>query len=102
MPPWLRSFGLACAGSLRASRAGGGNRAARPTHGAGRAPSRRTWISLVLGELVLFALANLTAKNSSHPGTVSNVFFIVCIIGAVLLVTLALITVVKSRRGASR
>jgi hypothetical protein len=51
---------------------------------------------------VLFALANLTAKNSSHPGTVSNVFFIVCIIGAVLLVTLALITVVKSRRGASR
>jgi len=33
--------------------------------------SRRTWISLVAVELVLFALANLTAKNSSHPGTLS-------------------------------
>jgi len=30
------------------------------------------------------------------------VFFIAFVIGAVLLVTLALITVVKSRRGASR
>jgi hypothetical protein len=64
--------------------------------------SRRTLITLVAAELVLFALANLTAENSSHPGTVSNVLFIVVVISAVLLVTLALITVVNSRRGASR
>jgi hypothetical protein len=64
--------------------------------------SRRTWIGLVVVEVLLFVLANLTAKNSSHPGTVSNGFFIVSVIGAVLLITLALITVVKSRRGASR
>jgi hypothetical protein len=52
--------------------------------------------------VVLFVLANLTAKNSSHPGTASNVFFAAFVIGAVLLITLAITAVVKSRRGASR
>jgi F420-0:gamma-glutamyl ligase-like protein len=64
--------------------------------------SRRTWIVLVAADAVLFVLANLTAKNSSHPGTISNVFFIGFAIGAVLLITLAIATVIKSRRGASR
>jgi hypothetical protein len=64
--------------------------------------SRRTWIVLVVADVVLFALANLTAKNSSHPGTASNVFFVAFVIGVVLLITLAIATVVKSRRGASR
>lgn len=64
--------------------------------------SRRTWIVLVVADVGLFAFANLTAKNSSHPGSASNVFFIAFVIGAVLLITLAIATVVKSRRGASR
>jgi predicted tellurium resistance membrane protein TerC len=64
--------------------------------------SRRTWIVLVAADVVLFVLANLTAKNSSHPGTISNMFFIGFAIGAVLLITLAIATVIKSRRGASR
>ncbi len=64
--------------------------------------SRRTWISLVLADVALFALANLTAKNSSHPGTASNVFFAAFVIGVVLLIALAIASMVKSRRGASR
>ena len=64
--------------------------------------SRQTWIGLVVADVVLFVLANLTAKNSSHPGTVSNVFFIAFVIGAALLIALAIATVVRSRRGASR
>ena len=64
--------------------------------------SRRTWIVLVLADVALFVLANLTAKNSSHPGTASNVIFIAFVIGTVLLIALAIATVVKSRRGASR
>ena len=64
--------------------------------------SRRGWIGLVAFEVALFALANLTANNSSHPGTVSNVFFVAFVIGAVLLITLAVITVVKSRRRPAR
>ncbi len=64
--------------------------------------SRRTWIGLVAADVVLFALANLTAKNSTHPGTASNVLFVASLIGAALLITLAVVTMVKSRRGASR
>jgi hypothetical protein len=66
------------------------------------APSRRTWIGLVLVDAALFVLANVTAKNSSHPGTVSNVFFIAFVIGIVLLITLAIVALVSSRRAASR
>lgn len=64
--------------------------------------SRRSWIGLVALEVALFALANLTAKNSSDPGAVSNVFFVAFVIGAVLLITLAVIGVVKSRRRPAR
>jgi hypothetical protein len=64
--------------------------------------SRRSWIGLVAFEVGLFALANVTAKNGSHPGTVSNVFFVAFVIGAVLLITLAVIWVVASRRRAAR
>jgi hypothetical protein len=64
--------------------------------------SRRTWISLVVADVVLFVLANLTAKNSSHPGTASNVFFAAFVIGLVLLIALAIASIVKSRRGSSR
>jgi hypothetical protein len=63
---------------------------------------RRGWIGLVAFEVALFALANLTAKSSSHPGTVSNVFFVAFVIGAVLLITLVVVTAVKSRRRPAR
>ena len=64
--------------------------------------NRRTWIGLVAADVVLFAVANLTAKNSTHPGTTSNVLFVVSLIGAAVLIVLAVVRVVKSRRGASR
>ena len=64
--------------------------------------SRRTWIVLVVVDVALFALANLTANTSSHPGSASNGFFIAFVIGAVLLLALAIASVVRSRRGASR
>ena len=63
--------------------------------------SRRTWIGLVMADVVLFVLANLTAKNSSHPGTASNALFTAFVIGAVVLITLAIASVIKARRGAS-
>lgn len=64
--------------------------------------ARRTWIGLILADVALFVLANLTAKNSSHPGAVSNMFFVAFVIGAVLLIALAIATMVRSRRGAQR
>ena len=47
--------------------------------------------------MVLFVLANVTAKNSSHPGTVSNILFVAFVIGTALLIALAVVTMVKSR-----
>lgn len=64
--------------------------------------NRRTWIGLLAVEVALFLLANLTAKNSTHPGTVSNVFFVAFVIGAVLLIALAVITALRKRRGTAR
>jgi predicted tellurium resistance membrane protein TerC len=63
---------------------------------------RRTWIGLVLADVVLFVIANLTAKNSSHPGAVSNTCFIVFVIGAALLIALAIVQLIASRRRTSR
>jgi hypothetical protein len=62
--------------------------------------TRRNLIALAAIELALFVIANLTAKSSSHPGTVSNVAWVAFLLGAVLLVVLAVATVVRSRRPA--
>jgi hypothetical protein len=64
--------------------------------------SRRTWIGFVVTDVVLFLLANVTAKNSSHPGTVSNIFWVAFLIGTALLIVLAVVAVVRSRRGPAR
>ncbi len=64
--------------------------------------SRRAWIGFVVADVVLFLLANLTAKNSSHPGTLSNVFFVAFVIGTALLIALAVLTTVQSRRRRAR
>jgi hypothetical protein len=64
--------------------------------------SRRAWIGFVVADVVLFLLANLTAKNSSHPGTLSNVFFAAFVIGTALLIALAVLTTVQSRRPRAR
>jgi len=36
---------------------------------------RRNLLVLLVVEVVLFVLAGVTSKNSSHPGTVSNAFW---------------------------
>ena len=60
--------------------------------------SRRSLITIAVVVVALFAIANLTAKNSSHPGTVSNVAFAVFVIGGLLLVVTAIASFVHSRR----
>ncbi|HEY5262170.1 MAG TPA: hypothetical protein VIJ33_08650 [Solirubrobacteraceae bacterium] len=64
--------------------------------------SRRAWIGFVVADLVLFLIANLTAKSSSHPGTLSNVLFVAFVIGTALLIALAVLTTVRSRRRRTR
>lgn len=64
--------------------------------------NRRAWIGLAIADVVLFALANVTAKNGSHPGTASNIFFVAFVIGTALLIVLGVVAVVRSRRRPAR
>jgi hypothetical protein len=57
--------------------------------------TRQKLIGVVVIEIVLFLLANVTAKNSHHPGLISNVFWIAFLAGAALLIILALATLVR-------
>ena len=56
---------------------------------------RPQWIAFVVTDVVLFLLANVTAKNASHPGTVSNIFWVAFLIGTALLLMLAVVVVVR-------
>jgi hypothetical protein len=64
--------------------------------------SRRAWIGFVVADVVLFVLANVTAKNSSRPGALSNAFFVAFVIGLALLIVLAVLATVRSRRRPAR
>ncbi len=43
--------------------------------------TRTGWIIYGIVEVALFLIANFTAKNASHPGTVSQIFFTAFIVG---------------------
>lgn len=64
--------------------------------------SRRAWIGFVVAEVVLFVLAGVTSKNSSHPGTVSNIFWGAFLIGAALLIVLVVVALIQSLRAKMR
>ena len=59
--------------------------------------SRNGWIMYGIVELVLFVIANVTAKNASHPGTVSQIFFFTFVVGLVLAVALGVMALVQRR-----
>jgi uncharacterized integral membrane protein len=64
--------------------------------------TRNAWIVYLLVEVALFLLANFTANSSSHPGTVSNVFFSAFIVGLILAVLLGATELIRSRRRRAR
>ena len=59
--------------------------------------SRTGWAIYALVEIALFVTANLTAKTSSHPGTLSNVFFIAFIGGLAGALLLGAVELVRKR-----
>ena len=60
------------------------------------------WLALIGVEVVLFVLSNVTSKSNSHPGAVSNVLWVVFLLGVLLLIVLAVAAVVRSRRRPAR
>lgn len=60
--------------------------------------SRTGWILHTIVVVALFVAANLTAHSSSHPGTVSELFFIAFIVGLGLALLLGSATLIRKRR----
>jgi hypothetical protein len=61
--------------------------------------SHRNLVVLLVVDLALFAIAELTYKNAKHPGTVSNIAWYAFLISAASLVILAIRAIVpRSRR----
>ena len=60
--------------------------------------TRRNLIGLLVFDVLLFVLANITINSSKHPGTLSNVFWVAFLIGVVALIVLVGVALVQSRR----
>jgi hypothetical protein len=64
--------------------------------------SRRNLNYLAVADVALFVLSNVTSKSNSHPGAVSNVLWVVFLLGVLLLIVLAVVARVQSRRRPAR
>ncbi len=63
--------------------------------------SHRNLVALLIINLALFAIAELTYQNAKHPGTVSNIAWYAFLIGAASLVVLVILAIMpRSRRHA--
>jgi hypothetical protein len=61
----------------------------------------RNLIALLLIDLALLAIAELTYNNAKHPGTVSNIAWYAFLIGAATLVILTIRAIIpRSKRSA--
>ena len=64
--------------------------------------SVRNAVALAVADVVLFVIANVTAKSSSHPGTVSNIAFVAFLAGILLLIAFGAAALIRRRRTATR
>ncbi len=64
--------------------------------------SHRNLVALLVVDLALFAIAELTYENSKHPGTVSNIAWYAFLIGAASLVVLAILAIIPRQRRHAR
>jgi hypothetical protein len=62
--------------------------------------SRRNLIALAVANVVIFVLSNVVAKNSRHPGTASEVLWVIFLLGVLALVVLGILAMVRRRRAA--
>lgn len=60
--------------------------------------SRRTLVGLFIADVVIFVLSNVVSETSAHPGTASNILWVVFLIGVLALIVLCVAAMVQSRR----
>jgi hypothetical protein len=63
--------------------------------------SRRNLVALAIGDVVIFVISNVVAKNSSHPGTASEILWFIFLLGVLLLIILGVVALVRSRRASA-
>ncbi len=54
-------------------------------------------VALLMVDIALFVMAELTYKSAKHPGTVSNIAWYAFLIGAATLVVLVIVAIAPSR-----
>jgi hypothetical protein len=62
------------------------------------AVSRRNLLILFVADVVIFVLSNVVAKNSSHPGTASEILWFIFLIGTLALIVLGIAAAIRSAR----
>ena len=55
-------------------------------------------IALFVADVVIFVLSNVVTETSAHPGTASNILWVVFLIGFVALIVLCVVAGVQSMR----
>jgi uncharacterized membrane protein YhaH (DUF805 family) len=60
--------------------------------------SRRNVIGLFVADVVIFVLSNVVTETNAHPGTASNILWVVFLIGFVALIVLCVVAGVQSMR----
>jgi choline-glycine betaine transporter len=60
--------------------------------------TRRNLLGLFVADVVIFVLSNVTSKSNSHPGAVSNVLWVMFLIGALALIVLGIAAAIRSAR----
>jgi hypothetical protein len=60
--------------------------------------NRRTLVALFVADVVIFLLSNVTSKSNSHPGTASDVLWVVFLAGTLALIVLGVVAAVRSAR----
>jgi uncharacterized membrane protein YhaH (DUF805 family) len=60
--------------------------------------SRRNLLVLAGVDVVLFVIANATSKTNNHPGTVSDVAWVLFLFGILGLIVFVPVALVQSRR----
>ena len=58
----------------------------------------RTLIALFVADVAIFVLSNVVTETSAHPGTASNILWVVFLIGFVALIVLCVVAAVQSMR----
>jgi hypothetical protein len=58
-------------------------------------------IAFLVALVVIFVLSNVVSETNAHPGTASNVLWVIFLIGVVALIVLSVIALVQRSRRTS-